>query len=121
MSKESVKINISRKQLAAKLRTLVFKEEEVHIVYLPGFKISGYGETIEEAYELAKLSLRDFADNLFKLPESKIYQTLRELGWEKDKYLKKQMRNLSETTFEDIKREFNIPDNTPIHESSLSV
>lgn len=121
MAKEYIKINLKRQHIAAKLRTFSFQEGNTHIVYLPSVEISGYGDTIEEAHDLAKITLNDFSQNLFKLPESKIYAVLRELGWERDRFFQKKMNNLSNITYEDIKKEFNIPDNTPIRETSISV
>lgn len=122
MKKELIRIHFKQKHLKAELRALSFKEGDCFIVYFPSLKISGYGDTIEEAHKLAKISLDDFSENLFKLnSEAKILEVLREYGWEKEKFFDKRLKNLSTTTYEDIKREFNIPDDTKIEEKTVLV
>lgn len=118
---ESLKIDYAGRRLHAKLKAVTFKEEEYIIVYVPSLRISGYGDTMEEAMDLAKATFEDFCENLFSQPEHKVVSVLKELGWKQDKFLKKRMRNLSETTFEDIKREFNIPETTSIRETEMTV
>ena len=121
MIKEYIYINKKQSEVKGTLRALTFKEGEVHIVYHPGLGFSGYGDTFEEAAALAKISLDDFASELLELPDHKIYPVLRELGWERDLIFKEKLHNLNETTYEDIKREFNIPDDIPIQESLVNV
>lgn len=122
MTKEFVQINLSKKQMKFKIRYWAFKQGEHHIVYLPSLQISGYGDTVNEAHNLVKVSITDFAENLIRLKdEARILKVLYDLGWERNKYFKKRMSNLSETTFEDIKREFNIPDKTIYDEGLIEV
>ena len=121
MEDQFIKLNISKKHMHGRLRAINFKEGDYHIVYLPGLGLSGYGDTIQEAQELIKLSLEAFVEDLFKLPEHQIFKEFNDLGWRQEKFFKKKLRNLSPTTFEDIKREFNIPDNTQITETAISV
>lgn len=121
MTKEYININKKQGEIKGTVRALTFKEGGVHTVYHPSLGISGYGDTYEEAAALAKISLDDFASELLELPDHKIYIVLKELGWERDRSFKKKLHSLSETTYENIKREFNIPDDTPIQESLVKV
>ena len=121
MTKEYININKKQGEVKGTLRSFTFKEGDVHIVYHPCLGISGYGDTFEEAAALAKISLDDFAAELLELPHHKIFTVLKELGWERDRIFKKKLHNLSEATYEDIKREFNIPDDIPIQESLVNV
>jgi len=121
MKDQFLKVDTSKRILKGHVKMIGFKEGDFEIVYLPSLGISGYGNTVAEAQELIKISIQAFADDLFKLEEYQIFKELEQLGWKQQKIFKKQLRNLSPTTFEDIKREFNIPDNTPITETSISV
>lgn len=122
MSKEFLKINIKQEVIKARLKAFSFMENDIHVVYLPSLNMSGYGNTIEEAYSLLKLDWADFGDSLFELKhESLIFDALRDLGWSRHKVFAKRMNNLSNTTFEDIKKEFNIPDSTQVKEELIAV
>ena len=66
--------------MQGRLRAVNFKEGDFHIVYIPSLRISGYGDTVQEAQELTKLSLEAFAEDLFKLPEDQIFKEFRDLG-----------------------------------------
>lgn len=116
-----IKINRSKSHIQGRLNLIGFKEGDYEIVYAPALRISAYGDSIKEAQQMLEVSIEAFAKELFKLPEHKVYEEFRKLGWEPEKFFKKRLRNLSPTTFEDIKKEFNIPDNTPIRESSMAV
>lgn len=98
-----------------------FMEEDTHIVYLPSLNMSGYGDTIEEAQELLNTSVGTYFKDLIRLPHYAIFKELQKYGWQRDSIFKKKMKNLSNTTYEDIKKQFNIPDDVQLNESVLEV
>ena len=117
MKVEILKINKKKQTIFFKLQIHSFKEGAFEIVYIPSLEISGYGETKAEAMELMKTSLFIFGENILKSVNHKITEDLKELGWEQHSYFKKQLNNISNTTFDDIKRQFNIPDNVNIQKT----
>ncbi|TXD84433.1 hypothetical protein ESY86_05030 [Subsaximicrobium wynnwilliamsii] len=121
MKKETINIDHRKKIFKAQLNGVGFKEGDAHIIYLPSLQISSYGECIEEANEMMKISLNEFSENLLQLDELKINSILKQLGWEKAKFFDKRLVHLSETTFEDIKKEFNLPDDTQVQKIPIAV
>lgn len=121
MRKETINIDYRKKIFKAKLNGIGFKEGDSHIIYLPSLQISSYGDTIKEANEMMKISLKEFSENLLELNENKINSILKQLGWEKTKFFNKRLVHLSETTFEDIKKEFNLPDDTQVQKIPIAV
>ncbi|MDD3723148.1 MAG: hypothetical protein PHW92_11825 [Lutibacter sp.] len=121
MEKETLNIDLRNKTLRAQLNGIAFKEKDSHIIYLPSLQLSAYGDNFKEANEMVKATVHEFSKNLLELPENKINSILKDLGWIKHKFFKKRMSNLSETTFEDIKKEFNLPDNTPVERIPIAV
>jgi hypothetical protein len=121
MRKETINIDVRKKIFKAKLIGIGFKEGDSHIIYLPSLQISSYGDSIQEANEMMKISLNEFSDNLLELSENKIHSILKQLGWEKTRFFNKRLVNLSETTFDDIKKEFNLPDDTQVEKIPIAV
>jgi len=121
MKKETINIDVRKKIFSAKLNGIGFKEGDSHIIYLPSLQISSYGDTFKEANEMMKFSLKEFSESLLELSENKIHSILKQLGWEKAKFFNKRLVNLSETTFEDIKKEFNLPDDTQVQKIPINV
>jgi len=121
MNKETINIDVRKKIFKAKLNGIGFKEGDSHIIYLPSLQLSSYGDTIKEANEMMKISLKEFSESLLEMNENKIHSILKQLGWEKTKFFNKRLVNLSETTFEDIKKEFNLPDDTQVQKIPIAV
>jgi len=121
MTKETLTIDLNNQDFKAKLVAIGFKEGNSHILYIPSLKLSSYGDTIKEAHQMMKISLDAFAKDLFSLPVNKIHNFLAELGWEKHKYFRKRLQNLSQTTFEDIRKEFNLPEDIEVESYPIAV
>jgi hypothetical protein len=119
MKKET--LSISKNRIKGSLNGVGFKEADSHIVYIPSLELSAYGDSIKEAQEMMKIVLNEFSKNLLSLNNDKIQDILSSLGWERNQYFKKRMINLSETTFDDIKKQFNLPDETEVEQLSIAV
>lgn len=100
---------------------MAFLEDGSTIFYIPSLRISAYGDNFDEAKQMAEEVVDDFFKSLLNLGESEGTKKLIELGWKRSPLFKKRMEALSTTTFEDIKREFNIPDEVKIEEVALEV
>ena len=70
---------------------------------------------------MIKLVLNEFSKDIIRLKEDEIQNILSNLGWKRNQYFKKRMVNLSETTFDDIKKQFNLPDETEVEQMSIAV
>ncbi|WP_336126909.1 hypothetical protein [Mesoflavibacter sp. CH_XMU1422-2] len=121
MKKETINIDHRKKVFKAQLNGIGFKEGDYHIIYLPSLQISAYGDSIREANDMMKISLNEFSENLLKLNENQINLILKDLGWSKAKFFNKRLVHLSETTFDDIKKEFNLPEDTQVEKIPIAV
>ncbi len=121
MKDDTIKIDFSKKALTANLNAVGFEEGNSFVVYIASLELSAYGDNFDEANEMLKISLDEFSKEIFKMPMNRALGILKDLGWKSNKIFKKRMVNLSETTFDDIKKEFNLPENTPVREFPIAV
>ena len=119
MKKET--LSISKNRIKGSLSGVGFREADSHIIYIPSLELSAYGDSIKEAHQMMKVVLNEFSKNILSLKDDEIQNVLSDLGWERNQYFKKRMVNLSETTFDDIKKQFNLPDETEVEQMSIAV
>ena len=113
--KESITLDIRRKIFNVEARGIAFKDGDFEVIYIPSLELSAYGKDFKQAKKMLEIQLDEFSENMFKLPAPRIHQEFKRLGWKKDKFFKRRLNiELSDTTFEDFKKEFNIPENTDI-------
>lgn len=110
--KEILKVDYSKKSLSIEAFGIYFVDTHgYHIIYLPSLQMSSYGSNFEEADQLMRIQLDEYSNNLFKLSNAAIDAELKNLGWIQDKFFKKRFSiELSETTYDDIRKEYEIPD-----------
>lgn len=118
---ERLSVNFSKGRLKARLNAMSFMEGDSYIIYLPSVKISAYGDTLDEAKEMIEVCLEEFSKDIIKLNSKVGMDYLRGLGWKEESYFKKRMIALSTTSFEDIKKEFDLPDNIVVNELSFNI
>ncbi len=84
--KDTLRITNKPKRFTGHLTLFKFidKDTKQTVLYSPSFDISGYGETMEKAFEMLKFSLDDVFENLSILPIDKLRQELAKYGWKKD-------------------------------------
>lgn len=121
MSKESLKISVKHRQFNAYLQAIAFMDGDSHVIYIPSLEISAYGDSFEEAHEMMKENLHVFSEDMFECSAQEVDAILSELGWKKGKFFPKRRINLSNTTFEDIKKQFNLPDTVKGKEFEFAV
>ena len=98
-----------------------FVEEGHFISYLPSLNLSAYGNTKEEATErLFKEVFDDYMKNVLNLKPERILKELFKLGWAKNPFFNKRLTN-SYIDKEGVLKNFNLPEETPIHTSVVSV
>lgn len=119
--KESLKIDVKRRRINAELHAVAFMDGEYHIIYIPSLNLSAYGDTPEEAKEMMNESLKVFSEDLLECSSAELDNMLADLGWQKEKFFPKKRVNLSQTTFEDIKKQFNLPDATKSEEFEIAI
>lgn len=71
------------------LLTFIDKDTKQHIVFCPAFDLTGYGSTLEKAYEILDFNLDQFYEELYALSPERQNSVLIKLGWKKDKYRNK--------------------------------
>lgn len=121
MNKESLKINVKQRKFNAELQAIAFMDGNSHIIYIPSLELSAYGESFEEAHEMMKENLHVFSEDMFECSDQEVDAILSELGWKKEKFFPKRRINLSNTTFKDIKKQFNLPETAQGKEFEFAV
>lgn len=121
-AKEFVKIKPSSGLVKGRFQVFEFEEGDHKIIYAPSLEISAYGSTENEAKDMFKSSVATFfEDYLTEHGIDHLYAELNRLGWKQDKYLKKKLSNLSKTTFEDIRKEFDLPEDAKYQKLEMAV
>ena len=120
---EYLKINFNKPTAVAEVWVVDFWDHDHRIAYIPSLQLSAYGKDSKEARNmLIKVVMLDFFDNLLKLPESRVSQELRKLGWQRDRFFKKKFRNSkSYIDKQGILKSFNLSPETEINEQLLVV
>ncbi len=85
-------IRIHNNNATGHLNALEFQDADTKqfIIYFPGLERSGYGETREKAFELAKFSISEFFSYLTSLSKKNMEVELRSRGWQLDKFKNKE-------------------------------
>lgn len=119
--KETLNIDRNKNIFKGHLSGICFKEGDYQIIYVPSLEISSYGEDLKEANSMMKKIITQYGKDLLHLTESKMNKTLTEMGWQKSKFFKRKHENMSDTTFEDIRKEFNLPDDIKVRNIPIAV
>ena len=84
-------LKVSKAVVKARINVLSGKESnDIWICYSSALNVSGYGETKKEAEESFLHNFELFAESLLKLKGEQQRKELRNLGWERQKYARKQ-------------------------------
>ena len=120
---EYLKLNFakSKKKAIARLRLLTFVAANQCILYIPSLNLSAYGSDIDEANKMIEDVLEDFFSHLSQLNEQQVLQEIKQYGWVRRPYLPKQLRNIQFIDERSIKENFELSDETIIHEQFISV
>lgn len=99
-----------------------FMEEDHYVMTVPSLGISGYGDNEEEAKEMLKEVMDDFAHGLLSLPQKKAIQELMNRGWHRNQLVKNRFINTSKFRGKEAIRDFyNLAPGTTIQEVALSI
>lgn len=111
-----------RKRVKAELFVFEFIDNEFIVLYNQSLQLSAYGRTKEEAdYMFYKVVFPDFCKNLTSLPESKIYEELKKLGWIRNSMFKKELSKTAHIDREGVLKDFNLSDKTELKEHLVSI
>lgn len=119
--KEELKIAYSNNIIKAKLNGIGFLDDGFFVIYIPSLGLSGYGDNEEEAKEMIKVVFDELSQSLLSLSKAQMLSELKEMGWQQEKYRKKRLTHLSDTTFQDIKKELDISDDIEIRNMPIAV
>ena len=79
-------LRIKENKLDAKLNILSGKQGDHFLTYSPSLKISGFGETAQEALEFIKLELEGFCHDIFSMSSKERENYILSLGFKKEKF-----------------------------------
>jgi len=120
MKEEFIKVDYKKGTFHGTLRNMVFMNEGFYINYIPSLNISGYGDTPIEAEDMAIESLQDFFESLAKSDIQAGLKELEKLGWKKNFFFKKRL-SPTYVNKAGILKEFNLPEETEIRETEITV
>jgi hypothetical protein len=89
--RSTLHINKSKKKITGIFSTFRFIDRDTnqHVLYIPSFEISGYGDTYEKAEEMIKFSIDEFFHKLFEMPPNALQIELSKTGWKRDAFRSK--------------------------------
>ncbi len=95
--KDTLHIGANRSRIKGYINVfrMVDKDTQQIILFIPSIDMTSYGETHEKAEEMLNESLSFFFKHLLTLSPGKLAETLKELGWEKDKFRNKDFSKMS--------------------------
>lgn len=121
-TKNSLKIDWRAKSSTGTVNAFMFKDGGFHVIYIPSLKLSSYGDTAEEATQMMnEVVLKDFLDTLFEAAESDAMDELRKLGWVQSSFFRKKFTSESYVDKNGILKDFNLEEDTEIHEATVNV
>lgn len=121
---ETLHLQLSRTKKYAKANLFVYEFEDngFFVSYNKSLELSAYGKTKEEAKRMfTEVVFPDFCSNLVQLPESKIFAELKQLGWSRSPFFKKELSNVAHIDKEGILKNFNLPEGSEIEEQYVTV
>jgi hypothetical protein len=122
MESEYLRIDTKNKQAAGEFVGMFFKDQNAIVSYVPSLDLTSYGDNEQEAMEMMEVSIKEFLNDLVNLKsENEIYKTLKSFGWHRHAFFNKRLTNISETTFEDVIKQFGLPENTKAKNLPLAV
>lgn len=112
MKEEKIHVDFRNRTLKIEVNGIGFWQEEFFVVFIPSLGVSAYGTSMEEAKENLNEEVAVFSTDLWHGGKKWALNHLKSLGWEKGDYFNKRYVHLSETTYEDIIKEFGLDKNT---------
>jgi hypothetical protein len=106
---ESLRIDLKKGRLTGVLTALTILDKDTNqfVGYLPAVEISGYGPTEERAEEMMQASLKDFFEYLIHRPIGLVQEELLKLGW-KPSFFANKKYSKSYVDIQGILQNFNI-------------
>lgn len=86
-------IDFNKRKFDATVRYVLFMEGEHHLAYVPALKISGYGDTYDEAVEMIKVAAKQYLITILDTGKKDGEKELKSIGWIKDTLFNKQYDN----------------------------
>jgi hypothetical protein len=83
-------LKVSKHEVRARINVLTGQEGDIWVCYSSSLNTSGYGATKKEAEESFQHNLEVFCEYLLKLKSSQQQTELRNLGWDRKIYARKQ-------------------------------
>lgn len=120
---ESLSIQLGkRKLIKANLQVFEFIDNGFIVIYNPSLELSAYGKNSEDALHMFKeVVFKDFCENLTSLPEGKVYEELKRLGWNRNVIFQKKLSRTTRVDREAVSKEFNLTEKSEIKELLLTV
>jgi len=120
MKEEVIKMDFKKVSIHGEFAVVTFMNDGSNIYFIPSLNISGYGDTPQDAEDMANESLKDFLDALLLFGEEKSLEELYKLGWKKNTSYK-QMLSLAFVGKEGFWKELDLPEQTVINQTTIIV
>ncbi len=120
--KNTLHIDFHTRRVKGNLTVHRFLDNGHFVCYVPTLNLSSYGDNGEEAMDrLMKEVLNDFFENLTSLSVDVANSELKKLGWKRNKTFKRRFASDSYVDKDGVLRNFNLPKETKIDTSLVTV
>ncbi len=123
LGEQKLKINF-KKKVVEKFEGIAvsfINNEGLSCLYVPAIRVLAEGQNLEEAQHNLKMELVSYFESLMKLSSPNIRRRLESLGWIKVDYFDKKLRYLEPLNSSEIKKEFDLSDDTGFSSLRIAV
>lgn len=120
--RESLKIDFNKRQVKGVFKVYNFIDHGSFVVYIPSLNLTSYGDNKGEAVKsLFEVIVGDFFDNLLVMPEYRITEELKKLGWQRGRVMRKKFEQTVYVDKDGVLKNFNLKEETVINEEIMAV
>ncbi len=123
LGEQKLKINFKKKNVE-KFEGIALhftNNERLSCLYVPAIRVIAEGRDLAEAQNNLKMELVSYFERLMKLSASNIRRTLEELGWNRVEYFDKKLRYLEPLNSTEVKKKFDLSDDTNFNPLKIAV
>lgn len=123
LGEQKIRINFNKK-VVEKFEGIAIhfiNNEAINCLYLPSINLLSEGKDLKEAQNNLHIALVSYFENLMKLSKSNIQRKLEYMGWTKDNYFEKKLRYLEPLNSADVKKRFDLSEDTNFSPLKIAV
>lgn len=117
---EYLKVNIKQREARGRFKLIEFQDIGHFVTLIPSLNLSAYGDTKADSRKMmGDIVLKDYFDHLMALTESRIFEELKNLGWDRSPFYKEELSKDVHIDREGILKNFNLSETTILEETLI--